>query len=51
MTAAAWIWMIVFGIAGLLFFGTAAVVIVRGFSDLRDLVRRTDQDAHPKPPT
>ena len=41
-------WMIIFVVSALLFFGIAAVVMVKGFADLRNLLHHTqkmDQDA------
>ena len=38
MTAGALFWIILFGIAALVFFGIALVVTIRGVSDLRDLL-------------
>jgi hypothetical protein len=38
MTTGAIFWLIVFGIAGLMFFGIALVVSIRGVRDLRDLL-------------
>jgi hypothetical protein len=35
------VWYIVFAIAALLFFGTAAVIIVHGIKDLKDLLSRS----------
>jgi len=40
MTAGAWAWMAVFGIAAATFFGVAVVVAVRGVGDVGDLLRR-----------
>jgi hypothetical protein len=34
-------WMIIFGVAALFFFGVAAVVTVKGFGDLKDLLHLT----------
>jgi len=38
MTAGALFWLILFGIAALVFFGIALLVTIRGLSDLRDLL-------------
>jgi len=38
MTTGALFWLILFGIAALVFFGIALVVTIRGISDLRDLL-------------
>jgi hypothetical protein len=38
MTAGALFWLILFGIAALVFFGIALVVTIRGVADLRDLL-------------
>lgn len=38
MTSGASFWLIVFGIAALVFFGIALVVAIRGVSDVRDLL-------------
>ena len=35
------VWFIVFGIAALLFFGTAAIITVVGIQDLKDLLSRS----------
>ena len=37
------IWMVVFAIAAAVFFGIAAIVAVKGFGDLKDLLRRSDR--------
>ncbi|MEW6509886.1 MAG: hypothetical protein AB1428_02885 [Bacteroidota bacterium] len=34
------VWLVLFGVSTLLFFGIAAVVAVRGLGELRDLLRR-----------
>lgn len=41
MTAGALFWLLLFGIAALVFFGIAAVVTIRGVGDLRDLLKST----------
>jgi len=41
MTTATLIWLCIFGVAALLFFGTAIVIMVTGASDLKDLLRLT----------
>jgi hypothetical protein len=38
MIIVAYIWLIIFGIATLLFFGVAATLAVRGINDLRHLL-------------
>lgn len=38
MTAGALFWLLLFGIAALVFFGIALVITIRGVSDLRDLL-------------
>jgi hypothetical protein len=38
MTGGALLWLILFGIAALVFFGIALVVAIRGLSDVRDLL-------------
>ena len=39
MNNAVIVWLLVFAVAALLFFGVAAVVSVKGFADLLDLLR------------
>jgi len=39
MTAGALFWLLLFGIAALVFFGIAVVVTIRGVGDLRDLLK------------
>ncbi|MCX6135099.1 MAG: hypothetical protein NTU47_14900 [Ignavibacteriales bacterium] len=41
MTAGALFWLILFGIAALVFFGIAVVVTIRGVGDLRHLLKST----------
>jgi hypothetical protein len=41
MNTGALVWMIIFAASALCFFAVAAVVAVRGFSDLRELLRFT----------
>lgn len=41
MTDLSFIWIVVFALAALLFFGTAVVITVLGMRDLRDLLRRS----------
>lgn len=36
------IWIIIFAIAALLFFGTATVIMIIGARDLKDLLRKTE---------
>jgi hypothetical protein len=38
MTAGVLFWLILFGIAAIMFFGIALVISIRGVSDLRDLL-------------
>ena len=48
MTTGIIVWLILFGIAALLFFGTAVVITVIGFQDLKDLLthsRKKNTDA------
>jgi uncharacterized membrane protein len=42
MTTGALFWLLLFGIAALMFFGIAIVVTIRGASDLRHLVSSSD---------
>jgi hypothetical protein len=44
MTTGALFWLILGGIAVAVFFGIALVVSIRGFGDLRDLLRSTRRD-------
>jgi hypothetical protein len=39
MTSGALFWLLLFGIAALVFFGIAVVVTIRGVGDLRDLLK------------
>jgi len=39
MTVVAGIWMIVFAVAAIMYIGVAIFVSVKGFSDLKDLLR------------
>ena len=41
MTDGALFWLLLFGIAALVFFGIAVVVTIRGVGDLRDLLKST----------
>ncbi len=41
MSSAIVVWLVIFGIAALLFFGTAAVIAVLGAQDLRELLSRS----------
>ncbi len=43
MNPAIVVWLVIFGIATLLFFGTAAVIAVVGAKDLRELLSRSDR--------
>jgi|WetSurSiteA1Bulk_404760.scaffolds.fasta_scaffold157134_1 hypothetical protein len=38
MSTLAIVWLVLFGVASLLFFGLAAIITVFGFRDLRDLL-------------
>jgi len=42
MSSISIIWIVVFALACLLFFGTAAVITVKGTRDLKDLLRKTE---------
>jgi hypothetical protein len=44
MNNAVFIWIVVFAISALVFFGIAAVVAVKGFFDLRLLLRHSNRD-------
>jgi len=41
MTSGALFWLVIFGIAALVFFGIALVVTFRGVSDVKDLLSST----------
>lgn len=43
MTTGTLIWLCIFGIAALLFFGTAFVIMVTGAGDLKDLLSFTEK--------
>lgn len=43
MTTGTLIWLCIFGIAALLFFGTAFVIMVVGTGDLKDLLSFTEK--------
>ncbi len=43
MTTGALFWLILFGIAALVFFGIALAVTIRGVSDVRDLLDSTER--------
>ncbi len=43
MTTGTLIWLCIFGIAALLFFGTAFVIMVVGIGDLKDLLSFTEK--------
>lgn len=45
MTTGSLIWLIIFAISVAVFFTVAAIISVKGFSDLRDLLRRPDKGA------
>ena len=47
MSAISIIWIVVFAIAALLFFGTAVVLTVVGTRDLKDLLKKTDSKNSP----
>ena len=40
------VWMIIFGISAVAFFIVAAIVSVKGFSDLKDLLRPPGERKH-----
>jgi hypothetical protein len=44
MTVMAYVWLIIAGVAALLFFGLAMVLALRGVSELRDLLRDSKSD-------
>ena len=46
MNKGALIWMIIFAVSALCFFVVAAVVSVRGFADLKELLRSTKRADH-----
>jgi len=48
MTTGALFWLLLFGIAALVFFGIALVVTIRGVSDLRDLLGSSKRRAKEK---
>jgi hypothetical protein len=41
MDSSVLVWFIIFGVAALLFFGTAVVITVVGIQDLKDLLSRS----------
>lgn len=43
MSMGAWIWLIIFSISALLFFGVAAITGIKGVGELLELLRRTEQ--------
>jgi len=45
MTDGALFWLILFGVAALVFFGIALVVAIRGVSDVRDLLGSSERRA------
>ena len=45
------IWLVICALSTILFFVIAAVVIVRGFSDLRSLLRMSQPDGDVEPET
>jgi hypothetical protein len=45
MTTSALFWLLLFGIAALVFFGIALVVAIRGVGDLRDLLSVSKRSA------
>jgi hypothetical protein len=48
MTNGGLFWLVLFGVAAMLFFGIALAVSIRGVSDLRDLLRSTSGSDHEK---
>ena len=48
MTTGALFWLVLFGIAALVFFGIALIVAVRGVSDLRYLLGSSGRNKSPK---
>lgn len=48
MTGGALFWMIVGVVSAAIFFGIALVVSFRGIGELRDLLRRTEEDQNGK---
>ena len=46
MNRGALIWMIIFAVSAICFFTVAAVVGVKGFSDLRELLRSSKPEEH-----
>jgi hypothetical protein len=44
------VWFIVFGVAALLFFGTAVVITVVGIQDLKDLLSRSTKKGTERTP-
>ncbi|HTY38557.1 MAG TPA: hypothetical protein VMH23_15670 [Bacteroidota bacterium] len=47
MTTGSVLWLILFSLAALLFFGIALVVAIRGVSDVRDLLRSPEDEEEP----
>jgi hypothetical protein len=45
MNSAALVWIILYGISALLFFGVAVVIAVVGFRDLKDLLSKIENGA------
>lgn len=43
MNTTALLWIILYGISALLFFGVAAVIAVVGFKDLKDLLSKSEE--------
>lgn len=43
MTGGSIFWLLLFGMAALVFFGIALVVTIRGMSDVRDLLRSSER--------
>ncbi len=48
MNVATILWLVVFGISAIMFLGVAVIVSVKGFSDLKELLRNKE-DATPRP--
>jgi len=48
MTTGALFWLVLFGVAALVFFGIALIVAIRGVSDLRYLLDASERSKSPK---
>jgi hypothetical protein len=48
MTTVVIIWLIIFGISALVFFGVAIIITFFGFSDLKDLLSKSDKKTDSK---